>query len=334
VTQRTYTHDPGPFGGVLSVYDGTSAKYYEPDALGSTDALTDDAQAVTDRWAYRAFGSAVHVTGSDPTPFTWVGRLGYYADAETGLYQLGNGTRYYDSHTAQFLSRDPIEFSGGDSDLYRYAANRPVALIDPSGLFPRLPSPPRPGPFFEYPIDPAPAELRQFLELQLALLEQGCGESVVKTEFPRFVREISTAIANSRDKNSDELILSLLNHIIKSGKCCEAELKTGKHKGTIHEITLQDCARCGSLVEKTFKEAIAKVTVRQVLGQDVLRRVNQIVRLLDETTDITTRTKLRRELQALAENAPIIIDYLKTDPEITRLRSLNRRLDFDLSTVR
>ena len=108
VTQVTYTRTPGAFGDLLSEFDGTSAKYYEPDGLGSTDALSDQSQAVTDRWAYRAFGAAVHVTGTDPTPFTWVGRLGYFSDSDTGLYLLGNGTRYYDPATAQFLSKDPV----------------------------------------------------------------------------------------------------------------------------------------------------------------------------------------------------------------------------------
>jgi RHS repeat-associated protein len=136
VTQAEYTSTAQGYGDLLSAYDGSAARYYEPDALGSTDALSDQSQTVTDRWAYRAFGSAVHVTGSDPTQFTWVGRLGYHADPETGLYQLGNGTRHYDPQTAQLISEDPIGFAGGDPNLYRYVRNNPVVATDPSGLRP------------------------------------------------------------------------------------------------------------------------------------------------------------------------------------------------------
>jgi RHS repeat-associated protein len=133
-TLAEYTSTAQGYGDLLSAYDGSAAKYYEPDALGSTDALADQSQTVVDRWRYRAFGSATQTVGTDSTPFTWVGRRGYYADPETGLCQLGNGTRYYDPVTAQFLSKDPIGFAGGDSNLYRYVRNCPNNLLDPSGF--------------------------------------------------------------------------------------------------------------------------------------------------------------------------------------------------------
>src|SRR5262245_46970472 len=117
VTQVTYTRTGPGYGDLLSQRSGSTSRYYEPDGLGSTDALTDSTQAVTDRWAYRAFGEATHSTGSDTTPFTWVGRQSYFSDAESDLYMLGSGTRYYDPHSAQFLSRDPIGLAGGDANL-------------------------------------------------------------------------------------------------------------------------------------------------------------------------------------------------------------------------
>ena len=128
-----YTRTGGGYGDLLSAYDGTNARYYEPDALGSTDALADQSQAVADRWSYRAFGTASQTAGTDATPFTWVGRQGYFSDSETGLYLLGSGTRYYDPTTAVFISQDPVGF-WGDLHLYRYAANNSVNLIDPSGF--------------------------------------------------------------------------------------------------------------------------------------------------------------------------------------------------------
>jgi RHS repeat-associated protein len=132
VTQKEYTSTMDRFGDVLSEFDGSSAKCYEPDGLGSTDALSDASQTVTDQWRYRAFGAATHTTGTDSNPFTWAGRQGNFNDAETGLYFLR--TRYYDQVTAQFLSQDPIGFDGGDANLYRFVGNNPVNMIDPSGL--------------------------------------------------------------------------------------------------------------------------------------------------------------------------------------------------------
>ncbi|CAA6798511.1 MAG: RHS repeat-associated protein, partial [uncultured Sulfurovum sp.] len=42
--------------------------------------------------------------------------------------------RYYDSSTQRFLSLDPIGFSSGDFNFYRYVGNSPVGWIDPFGL--------------------------------------------------------------------------------------------------------------------------------------------------------------------------------------------------------
>ena len=47
--------------------------------------------------------------------------------------------RYYDPTTARFLTEDPIGFSSGDINVYRYSFNGPVNLDDPSGLAPGLP---------------------------------------------------------------------------------------------------------------------------------------------------------------------------------------------------
>jgi RHS repeat-associated protein len=41
--------------------------------------------------------------------------------------------RYYDPQAGRFLASDPILFSGGDANLYRYVWNRPLTLRDPAG---------------------------------------------------------------------------------------------------------------------------------------------------------------------------------------------------------
>ena len=39
----------------------------------------------------------------------------------------------YDPTTGRFISEDPIAFDGGDFNLYRYAANEPIGVIDTTG---------------------------------------------------------------------------------------------------------------------------------------------------------------------------------------------------------
>lgn len=46
------------------------------------------------------------------------------------------GAREYDPFTGRWLSKDPIGFNGGDSNLYAYVGNRPHVAVDPTGLNP------------------------------------------------------------------------------------------------------------------------------------------------------------------------------------------------------
>jgi RHS repeat-associated protein len=56
---------------------------------------------------------------------------GQYYDSETGLHY--NWHRYYDPSTGRYLTPDPIGLDGG-VNLYLYAMNNPILLIDPYGL--------------------------------------------------------------------------------------------------------------------------------------------------------------------------------------------------------
>lgn len=52
-------------------------------------------------------------------------------DSESGRYYYR--ARYYDAGTGRFLQKDPIGFSGGDINLYRYVLSNPTNWIDPRG---------------------------------------------------------------------------------------------------------------------------------------------------------------------------------------------------------
>jgi hypothetical protein len=44
------------------------------------------------------------------------------------------GARDYDPALGRFTAKDPIDFAGGDLNLYGYVQNDPISRIDPSGL--------------------------------------------------------------------------------------------------------------------------------------------------------------------------------------------------------
>ncbi|HVL37999.1 MAG TPA: hypothetical protein VM328_01285, partial [Fimbriimonadaceae bacterium] len=72
------THAPG-IGLIYTDREGTF-RYFHFDALGSTAALTDETETVTDTYAYTAFGVPTSTTGSSVNPFRYVGQYGYYED--------------------------------------------------------------------------------------------------------------------------------------------------------------------------------------------------------------------------------------------------------------
>ena len=138
----SYTNEPGPFGKViLQERDGVTS-YYHYDGQGSTVALTDDNENVTDTYVYSAFGELVSSTGTTVNPFRYVGQYGYYTDVETNDIYIR--ARSYNPSLGRWLTRDPIGFRGSPWDLYEYVESNPLNVIDPSGLL-YVPPPPLVG---------------------------------------------------------------------------------------------------------------------------------------------------------------------------------------------
>ena len=98
--------------------------------MGSTSELTDIDELASDSYIYRAYGKLVASTGNTVNPFLWVGRVGYYEDAELGQYYVR--ARHYEPGLARWLSEDPLGFKGG-INLYRYANSKPIMHTDPNG---------------------------------------------------------------------------------------------------------------------------------------------------------------------------------------------------------
>lgn len=105
---------------------------YSPDPLGSTVALFDATQTKTDTWTYWPYGDVKTHIGSNGTPFQYGGTIGYRQDSASRTYVR---RRVLDTARGRWLTEDPIGFGGMDWNLYRYASDRPAAVMDPSGLF-------------------------------------------------------------------------------------------------------------------------------------------------------------------------------------------------------
>jgi len=106
---------------------GTTA-WYLADRLGSVRDIVDVSGNVVYHTGYDSFGNNVSTSGSGGDRFGFTGRE---HDAALNLYY--NRARFYDPATGRFLIRDPIGFSAGDMNLYRYVNNSPTNGTDPSG---------------------------------------------------------------------------------------------------------------------------------------------------------------------------------------------------------
>jgi len=77
-------------------------------------------------YQFDPYGNLVASTGTITNPFRFCGQ---YQDSESGLYYLR--TRYFDSNTGQFVTRDPLATL--TKQPYSYAINNPENNTDNSG---------------------------------------------------------------------------------------------------------------------------------------------------------------------------------------------------------
>lgn len=79
---------------------------------------------------YDEFGRVKQNSNPAFQPFGFAGGI---FDADVDLVHFG--ARDYDARVGRWLTKDPIRFAGGQSNLYTYAANDPINNSDPLGLW-------------------------------------------------------------------------------------------------------------------------------------------------------------------------------------------------------
>src|SRR5712691_12025453 len=121
---------------VLTRTDTVGSRSFLADGLGSVLAVRDSTGVVQTQYTYEPFGNTTFTGAPSTNAFQYTGR----ENDGTGLYYYR--ARYYNPALQRFISEDPIEFAGGDVNLYGYVGNDPVNWGDSSGLGEVIPFPP------------------------------------------------------------------------------------------------------------------------------------------------------------------------------------------------
>lgn len=108
----------------------TNSEFLLSDQVGTLRAVADTSGNIVKRIDYDSFGNII--ADSNPTFTVPLGFAGGLHDRDTGLVRFG--ARDYDPAIGRWTAKDPLDFGGGDTNLYGYVMNDPINFIDPSGL--------------------------------------------------------------------------------------------------------------------------------------------------------------------------------------------------------
>ena len=126
--QASYVYGVG-VDEVLAMERNGRVYFYSTDGLGSVTDLTDITGSRVEHMTYDAYG-APNAQSTVGNSYLFTGRE---FEPEISLYYYR--FRFYDPTIGRFLSADPSGFSEGDLNLYGYAKNNPVNVVDSFGLF-------------------------------------------------------------------------------------------------------------------------------------------------------------------------------------------------------
>ncbi len=106
---------------------GGVESFYFPDTLGNLTTVRSATGVKTYGAEYWPYGEIQTETGTNPSPWSFVGLLGYLRDTASRLYVRA---RHYRPGLARWQTVDPL---WPDESAYGYANASPVYLRDPSG---------------------------------------------------------------------------------------------------------------------------------------------------------------------------------------------------------
>ena len=121
----------GGVGGLFATQVGGAWYFPAYDANGNITQYVDEDGHVVASYTYDAFGNTVAESGAMASVFPFRFSTKYY-DSESGLYYYGY--RFYSPRLGRWLTRDPIEESGG-VNLYGFCGNDVVGKVDVLGFW-------------------------------------------------------------------------------------------------------------------------------------------------------------------------------------------------------
>ena len=116
------------FGGVFAENRGGVVSIYVPDTQGSAIGLVSSSGVLTDRWVYWPYGEVASRTGTNVTPLTWLGTLGYFLDQVSKLLYVR--ARHLRADLERWLTVDP---RWPAQPGYAYVDCAPTLGSDPAG---------------------------------------------------------------------------------------------------------------------------------------------------------------------------------------------------------
>jgi RHS repeat-associated protein len=118
---------------------GGTLVYFHRNHQYSVTAITTSAGAISERYAYTAYGqpTILNASGTVISATTLSNRYSYTGrewDATPGLHHFR--ARWMSPSAGRFLGRDPIGYEGSEWGLYEYVASNVLVMTDPTGEIP------------------------------------------------------------------------------------------------------------------------------------------------------------------------------------------------------
>lgn len=220
-------------------------RFYHYDEMGNTIFVTDDGGAVIGSYAYSPFGRLIYSSGNLDNPFTWQGMHGVMDEGNTIYYVR---SRYYDSRTGRFISRDVIgQIDPKSVNPYQYAWNNPMQFVDVNGLNPTFDARKR--------AKNRARETARDRTRAVTKADTARAEKLIARDFAEREKHPVKMVQDNVIEKAREKLLTLFNRIYAGKKAREVEFVTRyvvDEDGYITEAMVQEYGKPGNWVQVKF----------------------------------------------------------------------------------